>query len=78
MNEFSTLISCNAHTPKIQSSGYFHQTVEVQCSTNLGPAIVNLQSLYITVGGKDAWNKAGHEYLGRSLSKALGKNFITR
>lgn len=71
MNGFLTSVSCDASTPNIRFNNTFSQVVMVSCQTSLGPAKVDLQSLYITVGGKDIWNGQRGEYLGRNLAKAL-------
>ncbi|MCB4360708.1 hypothetical protein [Quatrionicoccus australiensis] len=66
--DFIHNVNCNANTPRINSvGGQFTQTVHVSCSTSLGPAIINLENLHISVGGKDIWNGPRDEYLGKSF-----------
>lgn len=72
MNEFLESVSCNAPTPHIETGNTFTQVVTLDCQTIRGPVKVDLQSLYITVGGKDVWNGPRGDYLGRSVTKALG------
>jgi hypothetical protein len=71
MNVFLSTLSCGAHTPPISFGNRFSQVVTANCDSNLGPVKVDLQSMYVAVGGKDIWNSQRGEYLGRSLAKAL-------
>lgn len=71
MNVFLRSLSCEARTPHISFGNRFSQVVSADCESSLGPVKVDLQSMYVTVGGKDIWNGQRGEYLGRRLAKAL-------
>ena len=69
VGDFVEQVKCNATTPRITLSGEsFSQTVDVSCSSPLGPVAVNLKTLHVTIAGRDLWNGPSGTYLGRKLS----------
>lgn len=72
LDAFIDKVNCNAHTPRISSSGYFTQTVSVECSTPFGPAVVDLASMHVTINGKDFWNGRNDTYFGRNFYRITG------
>lgn len=70
-NAFYPSISCNASTPRVTFSGTYSNVVNIRCTTNRGPAKVDLRSMRIDIGGKEVWNGPNSEYFGRSIAKAL-------
>lgn len=76
--QFFRSVDCHITTPRITFSGQFSNTVNVSCSTNRGPAVVDLHTLRISVGGKSAWNGGDNTYFGRSIAGALGQDQSAR
>lgn len=69
VGEFVDQVKCTATTPRINLSGErFSQTVDVSCSSTLGPVAVNLKTMHVTIAGRDVWNGPSGTYLGRKLS----------
>ena len=71
-DDFLAQVNCNASTPRISLSSYFSQTVSVECSTPFGPAVVDLSTLYVKIGGKDVWNGPNETYFGLNFYRITG------
>jgi len=72
-NSFLPSVSCHVNTPRISFQNSFNNVINISCKSNLGPTVVDLNSMHVTIAGKDVWNGQNATYLGRSLAKALGQ-----
>ena len=71
-DDFLAAVNCIASTPDITLRGFFNQNVRVECSTPLGPATVDANTMHVQIAGKDMWNGPSDTHFGRSFYTITG------
>jgi hypothetical protein len=67
LSKFLDGLDCTATTPRISLDVQFTQTLNISCSSPKGPVSVNLDTMRVTVGGRDIWNSPDGTYLGHKF-----------